>query len=150
MTCSGGETDGWSAGRTDSFSSILPSFLPFQVPASIWDSETNSWHLQVCLHQAKFGKSLVFYSFLMPPILSDRPQLGLNTLLPLPCILPLSSHVSSLFAVKSNASLSPPSFRFAVCLPRSIICLGCSGGDIVVVSHYRCHDVTHTNAAMTL
>ena len=67
---------------TDSFSSFPSSRLHFQNPSETLRA-TNSWHLQVCWRLAQFCQSLVYHSFLIPPSLSDRPQLGLNTLLPL-------------------------------------------------------------------
>ena len=100
-----GRTRRMDGRTTDSFSSFPSSRLHFQNPSETLRA-TNSWHLQVCWRLAQFCQSLVYHSFLIPPSLSDRPQLGLNTLLPLPPVHSPSSHVSSLFAVKSNASLS--------------------------------------------
>ena len=77
-----GRTRRMDGRTTDSFSSFPSSRLHFQNPSETLRA-TNSWHLQVCWRLAQFCQSLVYHSFLIPPSLSDRPQLGLNTLLPL-------------------------------------------------------------------
>ena len=128
----------------------LPESSNRPLPATLAQSRNlahASLETAVCWRLAKFGWPFLGLPFLPHTTMAVRSP-PTRTKYP---ASPPPSRAFSLFSCQlavgcqikclslSLSSLS--SFRFAVCLPRSIICLGCCSGDIVVASHYRCHDV---------